>query len=116
LGRSEAVSATTTNGDIDIDCQRAASFDISSTNGTIDVTCETASKTTVETTNSDIAVQFPSTAELALDLDTQNGEVTVGEFDAGTVAAESSIEADIGSGTTPVEAETTNGEITVEPA
>jgi DUF4097 and DUF4098 domain-containing protein YvlB len=115
LGVSGDISTTTTNSDIDIACQRAASFDLTSTNGAVDLSCETAVETDVETTSDDVTIEFPSAAALALTLETQIGEITVGDFDAGTVAAESSVSADIGSGTTPVAVETTNGSITVKP-
>ncbi|APX00239.1 hypothetical protein CHINAEXTREME_20755 (plasmid) [Halobiforma lacisalsi AJ5] len=127
------VTASTTNGTIDVDSSNIAG--LNSTNGDIDAVVEAlAAETVIETTNGDVALEtdeldgdvtFESTngeidctlgdaVDTTVTVSTTNGEIEF-ESDRASVATrtDEELEAVIGEGTNDLHFETTNGDITI---
>lgn len=105
----------TTNGDINV---RGAtqSVKITTTNGDIDLGVDAlGSGLTIETTNGDVAVELPRSLNAALSMHTANGELDLGFPGNITSKTAKQILATLGSGGSPINITTTNGDIALRP-
>ena len=105
-----------TNGDINVG-DSFGPLDLNTTNGDIDAGVGAVSgKVKVGSTNGDIQLTLPTALNAALNMRTVNGELDLG-FDGNiTRKSKKAIVATLGLGGTPVDIETTNGDITVKRA
>lgn len=107
---SEMVIATT-NGDIEVRGATQA-VKVTTTNGDIDLGMDAVgSGLQVETTNGTVKVELPATLNAVLNMRTTNGELDLGFPGNITTKTAKQILATLGSGGSPIDISTTNGDV-----
>jgi Putative adhesin len=112
-GATNDIVVTTVNGDIEAHgVQRAAS--ITTTNGDIDLKVDAlGGKLNVTTTNGDVDLALPTALNAALAMHTTNGELRLGFPANVTQKSARLLVATFGSGGTPIDITTTNGDVSL---
>jgi cytoskeletal protein CcmA (bactofilin family) len=106
----------TVNGDIDVK-ESFGPVELHTTNGDIEAGVrEVNGQVKVGTTNGDVSLTMPSALNAALNMRTVNGELDLGFTGNFTRNTKKSIVATLGLGGSPIEIETTNGDISVKPS
>jgi Putative adhesin len=109
------VVASTTNGDVEIRGTRG-SVNAGTTNGDVDVAPDVlGGRLSVQTTNGDVNLDLPPSLNAAVNMRTTNGELDL-RF-PGTITTKTAklIIASLGTGGSPIDVQTTNGDITLRP-
>ncbi len=109
------VIAQTTNGDIEVRGTRGA-INVSTTNGDIVLGPEDVGGAfSVGTTNGDVKIDLPATLNAAVNMRTTNGELDLRVPANITTKTAKLIIASLGSGGSPIDIQTTNGDVTLRP-
>lgn len=105
----------TVNGDIEVRGTRGA-LKVNTTNGDIDLGPDAmGSALSVETTNGDVSIDLPSALNAAVNMRTTNGELDL-RFPGNVMTRTAKlIIASLGTGGSPIDIQTTNGDITLRP-
>jgi Putative adhesin len=107
------VTAETTNGDIVIRGSRSM-VNANTTNGDIELAPDAmGSKFSVGTTNGDVSVDLPAAFSAAVNMRTTNGDLDLGLPGNITTKTAKLIIATLGTGGSPIDIQTTNGDITL---
>lgn len=108
---SADLTVSTVNGDVEVRGTRGA-VTISTTNGDVDLGVESlGSALAIETTNGDVKAELPVSLNAALDMRTTNGELDLGMPGNITTKTAKQILATLGTGGSPIDIRTTNGDI-----
>lgn len=109
------VKVSTVNGDVSVRGSRGP-VDIHSTNGDIDADVYgMAGAVRVGTTNGNVNLTMPQTLNATLNMRTVNGELDLGFAGNVTTRTKQEIVATLGTGGSPIDVSTTNGNVTVRP-
>ncbi len=107
------VTAETTNGDIEIRGTRST-VSVTTTNGDIELApAAMGSRFSVGTTNGDVSVDLPSPFNASVNMRTTNGELDLRLPGNITTKTAKLIIATLGTGGSPIDIQTTNGDITL---
>jgi hypothetical protein len=113
-GQTAELLLQTVNGNVDAKGVRGIAR-LSTTNGDIRLAVDSAGGTlNAETTNGDVNLQLPAALNALLTMRTTNGELTLGYPGNVANATKRTISATLGTGGTPIEVQTTNGDVTVK--
>ncbi len=109
------VIAQTTNGDIEVRGTRGA-VNVTTTNGDIQLGPEAVGgRFSVGTTNGDVSIDLPASLNAAVNMRTTNGELDLRVPGNITTKTAKLIIASLGSGGSPIDIQTINGDVTLRP-